>query len=327
MEMSLQLTCTYAVDADDAFSAPIGINMLRTMEILSNGQPIITKTGAALWAQLKTWKESDFQKFSLKYASMLTAGEILVSGTPGSFITYIPFTDTFLNTAEKFLLLNKINDLQIKFTFNSVAECGLMTGAGVTAASYVLFIDTYMPELSVYESMVSADWTSKLTMQSLNTFTEVYNLAATTAATGYFYVPFAVAKTHLFVRGITAVADVGLNQSRITAITLNVGGTDLVVNYPTSRVIARAARHGISSDDVSASNGEVFDNQITTIDWGVLCSREQNSGAYFGQELKGTVFTITFPAVTAAADFRVYAVHEYWQNLYWENGMLSVSNN
>lgn len=329
--MSLQTSCTYTIAADDSIDSPIGINMIRTIEFLANGQPIVSKTGPALWAQVKKWGSSSFQKFSLKHASMLNASEVYASAADTSFITYTPFVDTFLNSAEKFLLLNKIGDLQVRFTFNSVAECGLRTGAGITAATYALFVDTYMPELSVYESMVSADWTNKLLMQNLNTYTEVYTLSSTTTGTGFFYVPFPVCKTHIFVRGITATANIGLDQSRITSITMNVGGTDMISNFPTSRLNERAARHGICSDGVEfvadESNDEIFDNEITTIDWGVLCGREQNSGIYFGQELKGTYFNITFPAVGTAANFRIYACHEYFQNIAYSDGMLQIDSN
>jgi len=328
MEASLGFLCTYTIDATDSLDNSIGVNMVRSLEWLSNGQPIVYKTGTALWAQLKTWEYSSFQKFALRYAQMLnptTEGSAAAADT--SFLTYCPLPESFLTMTEKNLLLNKINDLQLRVTFNSIAECGLRTSAGITAFTPTLYVQTWMPELSVYQEMVLADWSKKLPMQAVNTYTEVGTLATTTTASYTFTVPFPVFKTHIFVRSVVAISGQGLNQYDISNITMNLNGVQFLDSFPTSRTRSHAAKMGICNDDVNTSSDIVYGNDFITLDWGVLCKRQQNSGVYFGQELKSTNISVTFATVGTASNARLYVVHEYFNNLAFENGIIMVENN
>ena len=59
----------------------------------------------------------------------------------------------------------------------------------------------------------------------------------------------------------------------------------------------------------------IDDTDVITIDWGVLCSREANSGTYFGDEMRGTNISV-YPqtgGAGSASDWRVYVIHEYFQ--------------
>lgn len=327
-DASLSFLCTYTIAATDNINAPIGMNMIRSLEYLSNGVPIVYKTGSAIWAQFKTMSSDSYQKQSFRYAQMLKpTTELVAEAADTSFVTYCPLFDTFLSGPERQLLLNKINDLQLRVTFNTVAECGLRTGAGITAFTPYLYIQTWMPQLSVYDEMVVADWSKKLVMQTVNTYTETFTLATTTTANCTFQVSYPVFKTHIFVRSVTAESGIGLKQVSIDRITMNLAGVTFLDSFPTSRLITNAAKHGIHSDTVDTTDYEKYGDDILTIDWGILCGREQNSGIYFGQELKSTNISVTFQDVTTAANYRLYLVHEYWQNTAYDNGILMVESN
>jgi len=327
-EASLGFLCTYTIAGDDAIARPIGMNMIRSLEWLSNGQPISYTTGNALWAKMKTVNNASFQKFSFRYAAMLVpVTEEHAAAADTTFQTYCPLPESFLMEIEKALLLNKINDLQLRVTFNSVAECGLRTGGGITAFTPTLFVQTYMPELSVYQQMVESDWSKRLVMQATNTYTEVGTLATVTSANYTITCPFLVYKTHIYIRSVIAVANEGLDKGNITSLTMNLNGVTFLDAMPTSRLISHASKCGVNNDEVTAADALEFAEDHITIDWGILCKRSQNSGTAFFQELKGTNLAATFTAVGATANYRLYVVHEYFNNIAYDNGILSIDSN
>lgn len=342
-DASMGFQCTYTIAADDAVNAPIGINMIRSIEWLSNGQPIVYKTGSAIWAQTVKWTDIPYQQHVLRYAKMLVpATEAVAAATNTSFLTYCPLSESFLTQVEKSLLLSKIADLQLRVTFNSIAECGLRTGGGITAITPTLYVQTYQPKLSVMQEMLTNDWSKRLVMQSVNTYTEVSPLvtgtAATVTSTRYtLTVPFLVFKSHFFIRGITAVADVGLAHVKLNNISMNLNGTTFLDAMPLSRMNTCAAKNSTCVVNVGtpATAAQLqYGDEILTIDWGVLCGRGQNSGTAFFQELQGTNVTVTYPDVgdqVAAANYRLYVVHETYQTLAYEpssgGGVLSIDSN
>lgn len=325
-EASLGFNCTYTIDANDAVNAPIGMNMVRSVEWLSNGQPISYKTGHAIWARMKTNNSPTFQRFVSKYSKMLNpTTERVGAATNTSFLTYCPLPESFLMEVEKALLLNKITDLQLRITFNTAAESGLINS--ITAFTPTLYVQTYMPQLSVYQEMVSQDWSKRLVMQATNTYTEVATLSSTTAASYTLTCPFLVYKTHIFVRGITATNGTGVAKFDITALTMNLNGITFLDNMPTSRLISNAAKYGVSNDLVASGDALTFDDDIITLDWGVLCKRTQNTGTVFLQELQGSNLTCTISDVGTAANFRLFIVHEYFNTLAFDSGVLSIDAN
>lgn len=327
-EASLGFLNTYTISADDNLSAPIGINMIRSLEWLSNGQPISYKTGPALWSTMKTANSSSFQKFSLRYAGMLNPNtEGYAAAADTSFVTYCPLPESFLMEIEKALLLNKITDLQLRVTFNTVAECGLVTGGGITAFTPTLYVQTYMPELSAYQKMVEEDWSKRLVMQATNTYTELTTLSSTTTASYTITCPFLAYKTHVFVRGVTATNDVGLANAPLKSITMNLNGVTFLDTMPTSRMISNAAKYGVCNDEVVGDDVQ-FAEDIVTIDWGLLAKRTQNTGTAFWQELKGTNLSVVIAeAVGTAANYRLYVIHEYFNTVAFDSGVLSIDSN
>jgi len=334
-EASLGFECPQVlVVAYEAPNAPIGINMIRSIEWLSNGQPIVYKTGSAIWAQVVTWQNSAYQQHVLRYAKMLVPGtEEVVAANRANFLTYCPLHESFLTQIEKALLLNKIADLQLRVTFNTAAESGL--AVAITAFTPTLYVQSYQPKLSVMQEMLTNDWSKKLVMQAINTYTEVtpVNTAAanTTSTTYTLTVPFLAFKTHVFIRGVVAAP--GLQEHRIQTITMNLNGTTFLDAMPTSRMNACASKYGKSTNSVIAANAISYGSEVVTIDWGVLCGRGQNSGTAFMQELQGTNIRVTFAQIDAAdvANFRLYVVHETFQTIAYEpstgGGVLMIDSN
>lgn len=328
-EASLGLTCAYAKANTETNVSPIGINLIRSVEWLSNGQTISYKTGNAILAMIKTWKDPSYQKFALRNARMLdTATEAVLTteSTATSFTTYCPLPESFLAESEKCLLLNKINDLQLRITFNTAAQAGLLANIGTFTP--FLYVQTYMPKLSVYQQMVEADWSKRLVMEAMNTYTEVVPLAVGTSTTYKITCPFLVFKTHMFIKSSVATEATGGNAAkRINALTLNVNGTTFCDAMPLSRLNSCSSKHGTSCETVNYADSEVvmFDEGHLTVDWGVLCGRGQNTGTAFLQELQGSNLKITH-ATTAITD-SLYIVHEYFNCVAYDNGVLSIDSN
>jgi hypothetical protein len=331
-EASIGFLCTYVIDADDNVHAPIAMNMVRSIEWLSNGVPIVYKTGHAIYAQIKSWKEPTFQKFALRYAKMLVNNtEDVAAAGPGPFLTYLPLVESFLTHIEKSLLLNKIADLQLRVTFTSADESGLKTANGVTALTATLYCQTYMPKLSTYQEMVTADWSKTLPMEGINTYTEVAALVDATNAKYTLTVPFLVFKSHFMVRGIVPVNGFGIRNFRIKSFTFNLGGQVFTDKLLTSRLNSCAAKYGTGNTNVGANDALTFDNDVLTVDWGILCGRGANTGTAFFQELQGSNVEIEFDTVTTAANARLFVVHETYNVINYEpssgGGILSISSN
>jgi hypothetical protein len=197
-----------------------------------------------------------------------------------------------------------------------------------------------MPKLSVYQEMVQNDWSKRMVMESINTYTEVATLATATTATYVLTTPFLAFKSHFAVRNVVHVAGKGINNFDINSFTMNLNGVRFCDNMPKSRMNSCAAKYGTSFTypGVIEENGGdfiddvlIFKNGILTIDWGVLCGRGQNSGTSFFQELQGTNISITFNTVTTAGDARLFVVHEVFNTLAYEpsaaGGMLTTDSN
>lgn len=313
--IGIQATCT-VVTAD--LDTPVGLNCVKNLEWISNGQPILSMTGYALKALVKTLPITE-QQFALRYALPLKpTTEEIAANNDTSIIFYIPLIASFLTEPQKCLLLNAIGDLQLRLTFATQAETGL-TNAITAVTSSTLFCQTYQPKLSVYNEMVANDWSKTLVMECFNTYTEVGTLSATTSTSYTITCPFLVYRTHLFVQDVSGI--VGSTYWNIADVTMNLGGVQFLDGFKRSRLLSRRARNGVGSNRVSNSTDLLQDAKtVVTIDWGVMSGRDKNTGTVFFQELRGTNLTVNFESVTTVGNARLFVVHEYWQNVAFNPG-------
>lgn len=319
-EASLGFVCTYTIQAGDILTAPIGFNMIRSIEILSNGQPVVFRTGVAMLAAIKTWKDPQMQVFALKYAKMLKETNELISvAGDTSFLTYLPLLESFLTMAEKAILLNVVTDLQIRVTFNTAAESGLVNG--ITAIRGTLYCETYSPKLSVMQEIVTNDWSKRLEMEWTNSYTEVSPLGTNTSTTYSITCPFLVYKTHFIIRRVSG-ATYGAPLYKINDITLNLNGTNYVSGLKKSRLISNGAKYGTSSLTLAVAQ----DDEVMTIDYGILTGRQQNTGSAFMQELQGTSVTLNYDTVGTAGESRLFVVHETFNNVAFIPGSGSLGH-
>jgi len=333
-EGSVGLTCVASEIVAGDLAGDISLNMLGQMDWLCNGQPVLTMTGAALRALVKTLP-TEQQLFIYRYSKPLnTSTELLATpAAPATFVTYVPLIASWLSETQKCLLLNQIGDLQLRFQFAPLLQFGLTGAATITSVSNsTLYVQTYMPKLSVYNQMVLNDWSKSLVIEAFNTYTEVVPIVSTTTVANYTLTcPFLAYRIHFFVQNIANV--VASPMRPIDSISMNIGGVPFIDSYAKSRVMSMKARNGIASLETTNATTISFDNElITTVDFGLESTRNKNTGTAFLQELRGATITVNFPALTAA-DNVLYIVTEYWQNLEYvpsgsgSNGILRVMNN
>lgn len=359
-DASLRFKCTYAglnqsyaagppavPEAKDDPNMNIGFHMIRLLEIYSQGKQLISKTGVAMLDDIKDWKESDFQKASLQYSKFLNADDVVYADAAaivaaGEFYTNVPILTTFLTQADKNLLLDKINDLELRVTFNDPNESGLLNSAGIGEIYAELFCETWNLKLSAYNQVVAADWDARLIMPVLSSFTEIATLKDVTTSNSYtISCPFLVVKTHLYCVNVTPVESgsgtaafkrTGKIEVPVTNVTFNLNGNQIMNKMPRTRINHNGLKCGRACTKVGASGALLFDDSVCTIDWGVLAGRETNSGTAFFQELQGSNITVEFNAGVIPAgtsdSFRLFIVHEYFQTLVYDpSGTLSIDSN
>lgn len=317
-ESSLAFSCTSAALIAADVANHVGIQMIRQIDWMSNGQPVLTQTGAAIRALVKTLPIEQ-QAFIYRYALPLNpTTEDLASVGDTAFLTYTPLIASWLTSVEKDLLLSVIGDLQLRVTFETQAITGFSVAISLASNGATLYCQTYMPKLSVYNQILVNDWSKTLVMECFNTYTEVVPMSTATTVSNYTITcPFLVFRTHVMVENIVAPA----TTFRINNITLNVGGVTFLDTYPRSRTLSLKARSGLGSCEVTNNTALVYDNKDhLIIDWGVHSTRDRNTGTAFMQELRGMVLSITCETVTTAGNANMYLIHEYFQDVAFQPG-------
>ncbi len=332
-DASLGFTCTNTVASADLLTRP-GFDIINQIDYLCNGQPVLTYTGRALKAICKCLPVAE-QIYINKYSYPLKpATELIAANGDSSFLTYTPLPASFLSTVEKCLLLNVIGDFQLRVSFATQAESGLTNP--ITAVTGVLYVETYMPKLSVYNQMVLNDWSKTLAMEETwNTYTEVVPMSSSTGVSNYSITcPFLAFRIHLMVHGVAGVSAT-FGVVPINSVTLNIAGVPYITALKPSRFMTQKAKNGIASLELSAANPGIvgYDSeQIATIDFGVESTRSKNTGTAFLQELRGSTLSVTCDSVTAN-DCRLFVITEYWNTLSYtpgaggSSGMLSITQN
>lgn len=329
-DASLEFLCTYTVATAD-LPGYVGLNLINQLDWLSNGQPVLTQTGAAIRALIKTLPIAE-QTFAYRHSLMLNpTTEALAANADASFVTYCPLIASWLSSEEKCLLLSVIGDLQLRVSFNTQVVSGLTNA--VTAVSSTLYLQTYMPKLSVYQEMLVSDWSKKLVMECSNTYTEVVPLTSATTLLNYqITCPFLVFRTHMYVQRTSGVNIPPITYD-INTVTLSIGGVTFLDSFRKSRLLRMKTRGSLGSVSVSNADAITYDSkEYAVIDWGIMSTRDRNTGTAFFQELRGSVLSLTFDTVTTAAESTVYIVHEYWNNISFNpgnsgSGLLMVENN
>ena len=336
-DASVAFVATVAATTDEVEEGLVGINLVREIQWEVNGQPIVHKTKNAILAQVLTCKDEAKRTHAIRYAQMLgnvpsaaNFEKLITAGTDTSYLTYLPLFESFLSKPEKALLLNQVKELNLRITFDTTLASGLKNA--ITSLTSTMYVQTYMPKLSVYNEMVLKDWSAPFVMECVNHYEEVGSLTAG-ASTGTTYtltVPFLVFKTNIFVRENSS--DANLSFLDISTISMNLGGVQFLDNMPVSRMNSCASKNGVSSLGVSGDTGVVYDDAgIITIDWGVLCGDgSMNSGTMFADELRGSNITLSWTS-TDTTTYSLYVEHMYYQGVQYSpssgGGNLSVISN
>lgn len=311
LHSSLRFDYTSAAD-QAAFTSAVYVayNNVNTIEFVNKGSSFVTKTGDEMLAQVLTLKDASYQQFNLKNATYLNQAtfEPFTSevGT-AAFTTFIDNIESFLTVPEKALMLDKIGPIYIKITFNSTSRAGL--SSALTSVATTLYSETYMPDLLTQDKMVVNDWSSQKDLVMTNYYPESYPFIAgganiTSLQTYTFNCPAFVTKTNVLIKrtGTNGAGTYHCPLKQIYTVSLKVGGQDYFLNWPLSRVMARATKFGNCSNAVSiAATGALsYNSGILSIDWSLLTNRTDQSGGIFLGDLRGTTISLTFATIAAA---------------------------
>lgn len=359
IDASFGFKCRLATVGDAATTHLIGFNMIRQFQVISNGVPVITKTGVGLKMMTSTLRDAGAQTFIRRHATFLNAvneiPQVPADGTT-DWLTYLPCIETFLTETEKVHLLNK-EKLEFAVTFSSNAAAGVLGNITFSAAP-ILYLKTFMPKLSLYNEMVTQDWSKQFTMNMINNYVEPVPLTTNTTVTGYqITCPYPATKTHFVVQRVVTTglsndatpvevgaAVGGAPTLKINQITMNIGGLKFLDEYKTSRVISNECKHGMSKFGLAAvGTGGVqavqYSDDILTIDWGLTGSRSSVSGINFWAENQGSTVDLVFESAGGAfanqankAHYQLFIVHEFIQLVDWVpgsggRGFLQVTSN
>lgn len=331
--MSVSLLCTGAVAAATDLASYPGLNSWRYLQFESGGKILVCKTKNSLYAQLRKMQNVEFKNYCFRYAQFLDPStEQVLTADAASFLTYIPFIDSFLSSPEKALLLDNFKDLKLRIMFDTPSAAGLT--APITAVTCNLVAQSYMPKLSIFSEMKLKDWSKPFVMEMINTdeeSTPLTNVASTKIQINSSFLAF---KTHVFIRQNNNTTNVGLPILPVQNVALNLNGTVFLDGtIKPSRINECAARYGNSTTTPNNTSDVIYDqlaDNIVTIDWGVLCSRKNNSGSAYWSELRGSVITVTHGIQAAYANYTLYVVHEYYQGAEFTpgngGGVLSVTS-
>lgn len=318
VSISMLCTCTVTTADLDIENYP-GINLINYMQWESNGKILVYKTKNSIMTQIKQNKNEAYKLHTLRYAQILNKDtELKLAAGAGEFLTYLSVWESFLTKPEKALLIDNLKDLKLRITFDSVEKSGMTNS--VESAKIAMLCQTYMPKLSVYNEMKVNNWSKSFLMEMINCDEEVFPLSEATTSTIQVNTSFLVAKTHISLRAINATPGVGLPYGKINTIKFVLNGSILLDGtILPSRLSSCAARYANSHVTVNDRAVSYEKDDIITIDWGVLCGRDMNSGTAFFQELRGSKITLTYSTVTTG-DYNIFLNHEYWQGVTYNPG-------
>lgn len=359
-EMSVSCLCTGVLAAGDlAVGVYPGMNIVRALQFESGGKIFVYKTKNALFSQFKQEQNETLKLFSFAHARALNpTTELSAAAGDTSYLTYIPFTESFLTKPEKQLLLDNMKDLKLRIFFDTTEASGL--SAEVSTIQCSIVAQSYAPKMSVFTEMKLKDWSKNFVMEMVNTDEEVWPLTGPTTTTLNINTSFLVSKSHLFIRKNTnaatttnAVSRYGLPLWRVESVIFKLNGqTFLDGSIKPSRLGAAAARYGNTSLEIGsnftataagapsadpnsaptvlstpASSGITYSNDMITFDWGILCGRNMNSGTAYFNELRGSSIVITYsslglgtPPAYDYLKFSAYLEHEYLQGVEYAVG-------
>jgi hypothetical protein len=322
----LQFTATHALTADE-INDYVGLNIIRNIDFVCNGQPFLSMTGEAFKAVVMS-SEAQFQEFSYRYALPLDpASEDVVAGGVSSWISYVPLFGSWFTDAAKALNCSELAQLQVVITYKTRAESGL--SAQISNLVAKLHTYKYLPASEAYNKIVVSNMQNSL-MECFNTITERQQLitgtsiASAISFTSNIFYP--VYKTHIFIAknnttGTDQALSLGCPYINIDTLSVDVGGENYFTNFKRSMINYPQAV-GNMGNAISTSSTGVQRNskQIMTINWGLLTDRKSNSGLASMANLNRPLYTITpnataIPAGQDISDYWVFLVHEYWNIL------------
>ncbi|KAH9259028.1 hypothetical protein BASA81_002648 [Batrachochytrium salamandrivorans] len=340
-------TKTFALNESQTFSI---FNMIRNVQWVSNGQPILNMDGEAFKAMVMN-NTAPFQEHAHRYCralNPLTERPIATAQADNvQFVTYLPLFGSWYTTIEKALNTTELEQIQVSITYKTFSESGMSVSPTIFNAKFENY--TYMPDTETYNKMVAKDYASPIIMQCFNTFTErrpigvVFNAGATTRIEVISEVVVPAYKTHIFVAKTNTQATdpvFGCPLVPISAVSVAMGGDYYVSNYSKSMMNYEQAVRGNSCHTVgptvtttlteSISTVGFNENQCITIDWSLGCSRDEATGLASMANLNKPVYSIdvgpyTAPAGENVGSYWVFLVHEYWNILQVQPGTKTLA--
>lgn len=314
-----------------AAPGPLGLRMFESIIIRSNNKELFRIPAQYLVARAQDSKaERSIAVHERALCRNQTTEAFFTQATDTTFKVFTPIFCSFFENIRQHLDLNFYEQIQVVCKYNTQAGMGI--DQALTAASSTLWCWSYAMDEKNYSLLRSKNQNPSgvpLTMLTYNTFLEYSVMTGATSNTFRFNLNYPCFKTYFYIRTNTAAA---LAYAKIYQMSLRVGGSYLlenvspmVGNYEAEASAPFGASHLEATSDTAISR--IADN-VWCLNWGLLNSRESNSGAVSWAQINAPTLELTHATLGTPANYTMYVVHEYWQllSLNSDNGLLEVAS-
>lgn len=341
----LKLIYTTDLTAASEYKKHYGLNAIRQIDLMCNGQSFMTLSGEAI-KTLVADSNPAFQAHTYRYALACDATTELPATATGAvaYVSYVPLFGTWFQRPENAIDCSNTEQVQVVVAFKTTSETGL--AVAMTNFDCELITYKYQIENDEYQKVLAENSKNTL-MECYNTFTErmncTGNLLTVQTFTSSAYFP--IFKTYIFCAknavSVTDPVNIGLGcpYFPIRSVKVSVGGEDYIASGISRSTMdyERAIRdiggfYGDSSGNIVAGslvgNNTLTDNNNTefigmyVIDWSLKAGRDGNTGLCSFANLPRPQFEVVIggaqlratnaPTLTPIGEYSLYFVHLYW---------------
>lgn len=342
-------------------TANIGIDMISSLEVTSNGQTIFSTTGEGLYALYNELEPAQKAYVFRNSRQLRSNGE--VSNTANSIAvtnySYLPlFTSFFSGVYTRAINTSVVNTMSVNIRYKSQGGAGSVND--MSGFSSNIYTYRYKPNDPLYQQIVQKDWSGGLKMGTFNVLVETQpitqsvdvNTDPMAEITFQSSCYFNLIKTYVMIKqsqmqntSVPATNTVfGRPLQRIKDVSVTVGSTPLITSWNKVELDYELAMQmrdlGIYSSVETVTNGgidrykEVFDQQIEPIciTYGAKSDAMINSGLANYKMLNKPTFKINwayqaYQTGQYSTDSTLYLVHIYENVLGNEGAAMKIVTN
>jgi hypothetical protein len=306
-----------------------GLSLFEYIQLKSNNKVIMTMSDAYIIARAQ---DCGYAKSTAihRRALLLNSTTYAPINTSTAVTTFTPVFCSFFEDTRNNFDLNFFEQLKLTCKFNTSARNGL-SDPWLTATC-TLWTWGYMMSPKDYDLLRAKNQrpNEKLNMLTYNSFLEKTVCTAATTTTMNLFVNYPVFKTFVFVKNNVATTGLGA-MARINSLSVVVAGVSMYETVPNPVIKYEQEIEGSAAVGPADLISDLIISRLTEsvicINWGCRpMDRINNSGAFSFSNVNRPQIIVNYTSLTAA-NFDVYAVHEYWNILSLDsnNGSVDIS--